>query len=105
MFFKRIDSFFKFLTKNACVKICSPYNATPLRRQSRQRLARQASHLVSRVKLEFRFLKKSLKLSVDKKIGRRNMRSPSDVKQSALIATFFNNIKQSSVWALVQIEF
>ncbi|MBE0377010.1 hypothetical protein PPRY_a4301 [Pseudoalteromonas prydzensis ACAM 620] len=47
----------------------------------------------------------SLKLSVDKKIGKRNMRSPSDVKQSALIATFFNNIKQSSVWALVQIEF
>jgi len=32
------------------------------------------------------------------------MRSPSEIKFNALIATFFNNIKQSSVWALVQIE-
>ncbi|KAF7766805.1 hypothetical protein PUND_a2681 [Pseudoalteromonas undina] len=48
---------------------------------------------------------KILKLSVDKKIGKRNMRSPSEIKFNALIATFFNNIKQSSVWALVQIEF
>jgi len=45
------------------------------------------------------------KLSVDKKIGKRNMRGPSEIKFNALIATFFNNIKQSSVWALVQIEF
>ncbi|SUC50636.1 Uncharacterised protein [Pseudoalteromonas nigrifaciens] len=33
------------------------------------------------------------------------MRSPSEIKFYFIVATFFNNIKQSSVWALVQIEF
>jgi len=41
-----------------------------------------------------------LKLSVDSKNKGCIIRIPSDN-----VATFFNNIKQSSVWALVQIEF
>ncbi|TGE85037.1 hypothetical protein C7Y70_02910 [Pseudoalteromonas sp. KS88] len=41
---ERTVLYFKFSLKNACVKIGSPYNATPLRRQSRQRLARQAAN-------------------------------------------------------------